>query len=341
MSTPGATPFSIKLPKNKQSASALSLLPATTRTAHNDIQVPFVTDGALVFLGRDLLVDRLNDVHSSLWMAGRPMPPRHLGHQVVLSRELVVTEDMGLHLVWEIKRMFIKPLPRYLLDEGFWSRYLVDDEEDSVETKEQRRKIAQCARGFLLSYCALISHESDFKLAQTLGVLPNGLEWHRWRSWVAEIVSNCPYSSVNQRFWYGELRLGRLNKIYRWQKGHILRRYSQVGAPSVYSELLHENFAALAVSLGYIVIVLTAMQVGLATDHFQHSAAFQRFSWVFTVMSLIAPLAAVIAILVLFLIIFIGNWTKTKRFEKERSEAMGVQVQAWAQYIVSIILIMH
>jgi hypothetical protein len=327
MSTSTSTPFSVRLLRNARTTSFQSLLPAATRNADDDIQVPSVTGGDLAFLGKDLLVDRLNDVHGSIWMAGRPMPPRHIGHQIVLSREVVATEDMGLHLVWKAKRIFIKPLPKYLLDEGFWKQHLLQNLQDGAEAAKQRQKIAHCARGFLLSYCALLSHESDFNLAQTLGLLPKGVKWEQWRSWVAQVIANCPYENVNQRFWYGELRLGRLNKIYRWRKGHLLRGYSRVGAPSVYTELLSENFATLAVALGYIVIVLTAMQVGLATNHLQQNAAFQGASWIFTVISVMAPLVTVAAILIFFLVIFIANWVATMLYEEKRSGVMGVRVR--------------
>lgn len=327
MSTSTAAPFSVKLLGSAQNTTMIHLLPATTRTVDDDIQVPSITDGALAFLSKDLFVNRLNDVHNSLWIAGRPMPPRHLGHQIVLSREVIVTEDMELHLLWRAKHIYIKPLPKYILDEKFWRLYLAEKGQDNAETAERRQKIAQCARGFLLSYCALISYESDFKLAQTLGLLPSRIEWEQWRSWVPEVIASCPYDSVNPRFWYGELRMGRLNKIYRWQKGHFIRGYSRVGAPSVYSEFLGENFAVLAVGLGYMVIALTAMQVGLATDHLQKNAAFQDASWVFTVISMIAPLAAAAVIFTLFLVMFIINWAETKNFEGKRSGMMRVQIR--------------
>ncbi|KAM0690644.1 hypothetical protein Q7P36_009412 [Cladosporium allicinum] len=327
MSTSPAAPFSVKLLGSAQDATMIDLLPAATRTADDDIQVPSVTDGALAFLSKDLFVNRLNDVHNSLWIAGRPMPPRHIGHQIVLSREVIVTEDVELHLVWRAKRIYIKPLPKYTLDEKFWRLYLAENRQDSAETAEQRQKIAYCARGFLLSYCALISYESDFKLAKTLGLLPSSIEWEQWRSWVSEVIARCPYDSVNPRYWYGELRMGRLNKIYRWQKGHFLRGYSRVGAPSVYSEFLSENFAVLAAALGYIVIALTAMQVGLATDHLQKNAVFQDASWVFTVISMIAPLAAAGVILTVLLVMFISNWAKTKQYEAKRSGMMSVQIR--------------
>jgi hypothetical protein len=40
-------------------------------------------------------------------------------------REIVVTEDPRLHLVWIYDRVFIKPLPKYLLSHDFWQIYLL------------------------------------------------------------------------------------------------------------------------------------------------------------------------------------------------------------------------
>lgn len=327
MSTTSCPPFGVRLLGNTRNVPHESLLPAATRTSTDDIRIPTVTLGDLGFLSKELLVDRLNDVHGFLWMAGRPMPARHLGHQILLSREVVVVENMDLHLVWKAKRIFIKPLPRYLLEEEFWEQHLIPCSQDDAMVGAQRQRIAQCARGLLLSYCALLSYESDFNLARTLGLLPNDVQWEQWRTWVAQVIANCPYESVNQRFWYGELRLGRLNTIYRWRKGYLLRGYSTVGSPSVYSEFLTQNFAALAVVLGYIVVALTAMQVGLATNHLQQSTAFQGASWVFTMISILAPLAAAALVLTCFLVVFIANWVATTLYERERSKTVGFQIR--------------
>lgn len=327
MTTSSGAPFNVKLLGDTPTANIASLLPAATRLADDSIQVPSVASAGLDFLAKDLLVERLNNVHKYLWLAGRPMPPRHLSHQIVLLRDIIVTENISLHLVWQAKRIFIKPLPKYLLDEGLWTQCLSRVLQDDAEVARHRENVTECARGFLLTYCALVCYESDFKLAQKLGLLPAEIVWDKWRSWVAEIITNCPHERINQRFWYGELRLGRLNKIYRWIGGHVLRGYSTVGSYNDYGELLRENFAAFAIALGYVVIVLTGMQVGLATNHLQQSVAFQGASWIFAVISIIAPLAAVAAILLYLLVMVVTNWRATVRYEKERSSVIGVQIR--------------
>lgn len=93
------------------------LLPASYRNPHDVVEAATLT---LDFLGQELRVDRLNDIHDWLWLAGRPMPPRPLYYQIALRRQIVVHERMDLHLTWDRVRLFLKPIPRYLLHEQFW-----------------------------------------------------------------------------------------------------------------------------------------------------------------------------------------------------------------------------
>lgn len=295
------------------------MLPATARSKAQDLFVPKFPAHDLQFLENELSVEKLNSIHSSLWKAGRPMPARNLGYQLVLSREVVLTEEMGLHMVWRSKRIYIKPLAKFLLAPEFWTANLIEQQADTPDTARLRARLDACARGFIYSYCSLLAYESDFDLAKNLRLLPQDVKWADWREWAAEVVKNCPYDALNPRFWYGELRLGRLNKIYRFEKGHFLRGYSRVGSPSTYSELLRDNFGILAAILGYVVIVLTAMQVGLATKHLGSSSAFQEVSWGFTVFSIVSPLAAVALIVLILFIMFVRNWQATLSFEESRT----------------------
>ena len=296
------------------------LLPATIRTQQDDIVVP--TPGDLDFLEQELLVNRLNYIHGWLWMVGRPIPPRPLHYQFVLRREVILTEQMELHLTWDRKRILIKPISSFLLDPDFWKDHLSNSQQDP--NNGRRQKIAACARGFLFSYCALVSRESDFNIARTYGLMPADIQWKDWKTWSKEVLAHCPYSTLNRRFWYGELRLGRLNTIYRYSQGHVINGYTRVSSYRVYGEFFTQNFTTLAGILGYVVIVLTAMQVGLATDRLQPSSAFQSVSYGFTVFAIIGPLVASILIVGAFLVMFISNWISTKRYEKVRFRVMGV-----------------
>ena len=295
-------------------------LPATTRSGRgrDNIIVPHPDPD---FLTRELSVRRINDVQGWLWICGRPMPPRPLHQQLVLSRNIVICEDVGLHMVWYKDRIYLKPIPLYLLDPDFWAAHLVTLTKEDKE----RRSINACALGFLYSYTALVAYQSDFKIAQDTGLLPKDIEWHEWQSLTAQLLANHCHASVNPRYWYGELRLSRLNAAYVLGRGAIFRMYSRVGSHTAYEGFLHDNLAVVATILGYTVIVLTAMQVGLQLDKLRFDQSFVDMSYGFTVLSIVAPLAAVAFVCFFLMIMIISNWRETKRYERERFREMGVE----------------
>lgn len=296
--------------------SIRALLPAVRRTRADELVVP---QPDFDFLEQQLLVRKLNAVQDWLWACGRPMPPRPLHHQLVINRGIVVTEDPELHLLWTSNIIYVKPLPRWILDPSFWAEFLLCDETP------RRRELAECARGFLFSYCALVAYETDFRIAQANSLIPSAVTWEAWQDLSAEIIGNHCFSSINPRYWYGELRLNRLNKIYRFRMGYIFRGYTRVAGHAVYGDLLRDNFAGLATILGYVVIVLTSMQVGLGTEKLAADESFQAVSWGFTIFSMIAPLIAVVAIFFFALFWAISNWLATTKYEGRRFHEMGVR----------------
>ncbi|KAH7171196.1 hypothetical protein EDB81DRAFT_636134 [Dactylonectria macrodidyma] len=325
--TMSAPPFTVRVlhqgSQNNNFASRADpglLLPATSRLK-DDIVTP---QSDPEFLEKDLLVDRLNDVHGWLWLCGRPMPPRPLHHQRLVSRNIFITEAVDLHLVWWRDRIFIKPLPPYLLDLDFWNNTIIR----TADTQHQDtfpRNLEACARGFLFSYTALIAYKSDFRIAKELGLLPEEVTWEGWKALTAEFLDRHRYDQVNPRYWYGELRLGRLNKIYRFRMGYLLRGYSKVASHAFYGDLLRDHFSVLAAILGYVVVALSAMQVGQGVDKLYEDDAFQSVTYGFTVFSLLAPLIGAVFIVFAVLIMFVSNWRATKVYEMRRFKKMQVE----------------
>ncbi|KAH6986801.1 hypothetical protein EDB80DRAFT_183089 [Ilyonectria destructans] len=252
------------------------------------------------------------------------MPPRALHHQLLLGREILVTERMDMHLVWTTGRMFLKPIPRFLLEPDFWTEYLCctggcgSRNGTAVicgTTKKcERRGLRRRALGFLFSYAALISHESDFRIAQDRRLLPPEVLWPAWRMFVGQLDTEHIYRNIDPRFHHGELRLSRLNKIYalsQTPRGYMPRW-------NRYGTFFHDNFAWLASATLYIVIVLTAMQVGLATESLARSDAFQSAAHGFTVFSILGLLVAASLIMLGFCCIFIHNWIQAVHCRKRR-----------------------
>jgi len=119
----------------------------------NGLQELYPTDPEILtrYLHTELDVSRLNRIHKHLWIAGQERPARALHHQVVIGRRMVVVEDPNLHLLWIGARLFVKPLPEFLLCYEVWERI------------RQERSLFEGAVGMLVSYIWLIRSKSDLR----------------------------------------------------------------------------------------------------------------------------------------------------------------------------------
>ena len=278
-----------------------------------------------VFLGHDLKVERLNQFHKWLPIAGLPKPARPLHYQVMMGRQIIITEQVDLHLIWGDSGIFIKPLPRYLLDSRFWKAKICSDKE-----------LYRCAFGLLQSYLWLIQYESDFKLAtdESKGptILPSTLKWDQWRSFAEIFPLQDPSTDdtwINKRYKFGELRVGRLNLMWRilnWYKAKDLI-HGYYHHYQHYNDFFSKNFAWLIVIFAYVTVVLTAMQLGISLDSLGSDKRFQRASFGFAIFSIIVPVATVGVVIALFVILFVDNaihtclvWRRRRLIRKMQRE---------------------
>ena len=79
------------------------------------------------FLLNNLWAEELERVAHHLWVLSTPssLHIRPLHKQGIMGRRIFVTEEPRLHLVWIDDRIFIKPLPIYLLSAAFWQAVLL------------------------------------------------------------------------------------------------------------------------------------------------------------------------------------------------------------------------
>ncbi|KAK3364339.1 hypothetical protein B0T25DRAFT_493121 [Lasiosphaeria hispida] len=292
---------------------APSLLPASCRIRISGRQGGLnIAAASPACTEADLSVKRLNDIYDWLWLAGRPMPPRPLNYQQSASREIVLDERADMHLVWAVPRgIFLKPIPRYLLDHDFWRAHLAD-----------RKDCYKSALGFLLSYTALIQHESDFFIAKEKRLIPENMTWESWIGLVRQLLTNKDDNKIDIRYRYGELRLSRLNKVY-WVRG-FARGYCF--PYQTYGEMFTANLGPVGVATVYIALVLTAMQLGLATPQLANDPMFQRASYGFVVFSILAPVGLVSAVAVIFLFFFFYNWIATVIFGRKVTRGGSIPV---------------
>ncbi|KAJ5745632.1 hypothetical protein N7520_010814 [Penicillium odoratum] len=300
-------PFTINLLSLDDEDDLLQLLPASECTKNFDLRI-LSSDTFSDWMKKELDLERLHKIHTWLWIAGRPVPPRPLHTQLFLGRGISITERIDMHLVWTTGRMFLKPIPRFLLVPRFWACPI---------SKDSRK----CALGFLFSYVGLISYESDFRIAQDNHLLPPEVQWSDWRKLVAQILNaEDIYYDIDRRFYYGELRLNRLNKMYFLGMNNF-RGYGLFW--DQYSSFLQDNFSYLAGSTVYIAIVLTAMQVGLATHALADNNAFQQASYGFTVLPILGPLVLATIVGFAFVYIFIQNGIYTVKKRNKRLKHIG------------------
>ena len=254
------------------------------------------------YLRNDLSVDSLNKIHKHLWLAGLPQGARALHHQLLIGRKIVIAERADLHLLWRDDRLHLKPVPDYLLNYDVWNGPLLKD-----------RKSFENAKGFLLSYFWLIRHKSDFLIAQSENLVSKDVTWEQWATFSMATFPNVfssAFEGISPRYLYGELRLARVNLIYRLchktRNAKTLVRGHFYGYHT-YSSFVEQNFAWVLTLIVYITIVLTAMQVGLGTTELQSSSLFNRASYGFTVFSIMAPLGISFVVLSVLLILIFFN----------------------------------
>ena len=184
----------------------------------------------------------------------------------------MITEDPDEHLVWFEAQIFIKPLPDFLLDYDYLNDNLCSDQE-----------LYKSACGLLLSYAWLVRHQSDLDIAKEkeTRLLPKTIEWPNWVEFLEIFLDNVDVSTlsqVNKRYKYGELRLSRLNTIYRfipltYSIKNFIRGYRS--GSTWYDAFFERHFKWMLAVFAILSVSLSALQVGLATsmlqimDHFR------------------------------------------------------------------------
>lgn len=258
-----------------------------------------VKDDIEAFLKRDLDVSRLNRIHWHLWMAGRPLDARPLQRQKMMGFDIILTEQMDLHLLKFSNRLLIKPLPDYILNFDFWNKYLCESKE-----------LHESACGLLLSYIWLICSSLDLKIAHELSLLPSNVTWPWWKTFVTNFVSHIDVNAldqVNKRYHFGELRLGRINSIYRIRFffTHFIRGY--LYGYNRYVVFFERKFAWILVVFVYFSLVLSAMQVGSAVPPLNSNLVFQKATYGFVAFSIITVAFFLILVGAVFASIFLFN----------------------------------
>jgi hypothetical protein len=238
---------------------------------------------------------KLNDIHNHLWLAGNKGNISALHHQKVLCREVILSECSDLHLIWFDRIIYIQPLPISLLNYNFIDAVVLPD-----------AKLYRNILGFLYSYIMLIKHASDLALAHKLGLISKKVEWNPWREFRTAFLGNIssgrvPRTLINERFEYGELRLARLNYIYRLS----FRGLKYFTTHCEYTTYFREYTAASIILFAFVTVALTAMQVVVGMNGV--SQALIETSYRFSIVILFVVAIFSSGVLLIFAILFLVN----------------------------------
>jgi hypothetical protein len=274
------------------------------------------------YLALELLTPRLNDVHQHLWLAGSLRAARPLHRQRLIGRSILITEDPDEHLVWYESQIFVKPLPEVLLDYDYWLANLC---------AEQDQDLYGSACGLLLSYAWLVRHKSDLDIAKECGLLARSVEWLDWVEFLDGFLDKIDlHKQANQRYRYGELRLSRLDMIYRllpptYSINIVVRGYGS--RSSWYTKFFERHFKWMLVVFATLSVLLSALQVGLATRTLEDSTSFQRASFIFSLVSVLAVIGCTALVFVTSLALFwyhlLFTWWRKSATVKEGRESIA------------------
>ncbi|KAK2820033.1 hypothetical protein FQN49_007785, partial [Arthroderma sp. PD_2] len=157
------------------------------------------------------------------------------------------------------------------------------------------------------------------------------ITWPWWKQFVKDFNRHVDFNAldkVNKRYHFGELRLGRINTIYRLRffRSHFIRGY--LYSYNRYQVFFERNFGWLIGAFVYISVVLSAMQVGTAIPPLNESVAFNRASYGVVVLSIVAVAACLVFVTILFSWIYLYNMVTAiwhSRRERQKRQKLSTR----------------
>ncbi|KAK0703407.1 hypothetical protein B0T26DRAFT_731201 [Lasiosphaeria miniovina] len=227
-----------------------------------DPSISLLPDNVYNYLSHHLETVLLDELYEKLWIvakkSSRNIDPLHT--QKVKGRSIVPTEDPRLHLTWHPDRIYIKPIPVFLLNYEFWTTYLQPSTQNSSSGFD-----SSIAVGFLRSYALLVPHRLDFMLAKEAYLIPDDVsDWLQWSKFITHF-RHLSDESVARRYHYGQLRISRLNwavRIFRPRHARTMWFY-EIPHWSITSFVSRATIPLLFIFAG-ISLVLSSMQVALS-----------------------------------------------------------------------------
>jgi hypothetical protein len=209
------------------------------------------------------------------------------------QRSVTISENPGLHLVRNYHVIYCKPIPHCLLNHGFWTRYLAPEITSNFDSPHQNKTpkgqpphdlSTECkaSLGLLRTYTFLIKHESDFTIAQKIGLLPSNISYTQFQHFIHPFKV-IPDAAVSPRYHYGHIRLTRLNLAVRLLRPKALGKMFPWSYDKMHwhaGQFVGRFAAPLLFFFASLTLVLSSLQVGLAARPVEENAHWREFALV-------------------------------------------------------------
>lgn len=263
------------------------------------------------FLQQEFIAHDLENIAQRLWILSTESSSNvnALHRQRVKGRQIIITEEPRLHLLWFHDRIFIKPLPRYMLYHAFWTA----TEESLIQLDEDVRR---AALGFLRTYRYLVRYSSDFAIGQHEGLIPKDITWEAFSLLISDV--DIPDAETSKRYGYGEIRLSRLNLYAPILLGRL--HYEQLQGQ--YSDVFARLYGPLLFVFAILSIILNAMQVELTVEQLQPSslASFWRFCRIFSLATLSVTGVLTVSIFATLMRMILSEWMHVFAEKRRKSK---------------------
>lgn len=226
--------------------------------------------------------------------------------------------------MWYYGRIFVKPIPQYMMTPAFWT-FIREADPD----------VFKAALGFMRTYFYLIRHEADFRRAKETYLIPQvdgrpAMTFEDFALFIQqfECVDD---SSVSPRYHYGTLRLPWLNDLTFFTLGKL----SYFRSEEQWDEWFGRTFGPIIAVFAIISVILNTMQVGLNAVQIDGTLGDEQYlkvSW--GVSQFVLIVAAVISsasiLLLLWVVVkeqaFALYMMKARRYNKDRIKDMKTTV---------------
>ncbi|KAF2657092.1 hypothetical protein K491DRAFT_655524 [Lophiostoma macrostomum CBS 122681] len=195
-----------------------------------------------------------------------------LHKQIVKGRNIVISEDPGLHLLIHRDKIYLKPIPSFLLNYNCWQKEILavhqSPNQSTPGVPMPPSDVAKMAVGFLRSYSHLIIHQSDFRIAQDQHLIPKDFEYYTFMEHIA-LYRQFDDTHCMPRYAFGQLRLSRINWAMRlcgpFCVASKIRPYFYYHETKwSISEFLSQYQTQAVVITIFLGLALAAQQVGIA-----------------------------------------------------------------------------